>query len=457
MNAKGRLIFNIVSLFILIALISGCVQQPQSTPVSQSQQPQAAAVKATTAPVKMEPTATVVQPASTAPTQPPAAATETSSTTTNQVLIPLQPGQVSDSVPDVDTSKGAVTRTCPAGDEYDINIYERPFSQNVMDYRPDLDITKGEISQDSNFIYVSEYLNNINPKTNGLQGMYGVELDTDLDGRGNFLIMGNNPNTSDWQKAIVTAYQDSGLKVGGPRPELSDAPQTYSGYDKSIFPGQMPIDPNSAWIRVSPDSKSVVQIAFKPSLIGSDVQFLWRVWTDDGPKNVQQYDYNDHYTLKQAGSPYKTDPNYPVKALYQIDNTCWGLYNILAAPKNIQGLCCSAKLPENPNPGAGTISVLVFGDTNGNGLHEADETGSCKDVTVTLSNGTCATATNPGSTTVSLDKNCQYNSKAIKMGKYCLSAKGATFTTPVNWDITLSENCPGCDHFDAYFGVNATP
>ena len=282
--------------------------------------------------------------------------------------------------------------------------------------------------------------------------MYGVELDTDMDGRGDFLVLGTNPNSAVWQKAIIVAYSDTGEKVGGPRAELSDAPQTYAGYDQSIFPGQDPNAIDAAWVRISPDNKNVVQIAMKPSLIGNSIQFLWRVWTDDGPKNVKEYDYNDHFTLKSAGSPYLNDADYPIKDLYQMDNTCWGLYNILSAPKNLQGLCCNSKLPEPVKPGTGGISVLVFGDANANGLHEADESGSCTDVTVGLAAGTCL---DPAikEMKVTLDKNCQYNAKDIKLGKYCLTASGATFTTPVKWDITLSENCPGCTQFNAYFGV----
>jgi hypothetical protein len=451
MNARRIFVFKLIAVLMIIVLLSSCTPQVQPTTQNQVQPAAPAHPANTTAPV-VEPTATQAPPSAPAPTEPPVAPTEAPAANQNQSLMPQQPGVVADSVPDVDSSKDSANHTCPAGDEFDINIYERPFTQNIMDYRPDLDITKGEISQDSNFLYVSEYLNNVNPTNGGLQGMYGIELDTGLDGRGDYLIMGVNPTSGEWQKAIVVGYMDTGGLVGGPRAELSDAPQTYFGYDQSIFPAVSPKDPDAAWVRVSPDNKNVIELAFKPSLLGDSIQFLWRVWTDDGPKDVKQYDYNDHYTLKQAGSPYKGDANYPIKDLYQVDNTCWGLYNILSAPKNLKGLCCNAQNPVTMPPGTGTISALVFGDSNGNGLHESDEVGACENITVTLANATCADPNGKG-VKVNLDKNCQYNGKDLKLGKYCLTATGATFTTPDKWDITLSENCPGCNQFNAYFGL----
>lgn len=443
----------VLCLMVIVVSLSACAQSQSSG--GNQLKPTTAAVQPanTAAPQNTEPAAPAVQ--ATAPevaatqTQAPAVPT-TAPEATEQGQLPDHPGKVVQWVTDVDSSPEAENQTISSGDQYEINIYERPFSKTEMVYRPDLDIYKGQISQDSHFIYVSVFVNQAKLKIDGLKGMYGVELDVDQDGRGDYLVMKSNPDSLDWEKASIIAYIDPDEKVGGKRPILSDAPQVYDGFDQTIFPGSN--DPDVAWARVSPKDSNEIDIAFKPSLISDSVQFIWTVWTDDGPKEVKQYDYNDHYTLKEAGSPYKGQAEYPLKDLYQVDNTCRGIYNIISAPKEAQGLCCEPTLPDQPEPGLGAISVLVFADNDANGLHEKNEPGMCKDVTVTMKEGACTESAGKV-TTLKLDENCQYNVKDIKLGKYCLAASGATFTTPEQWDIILSDNCTTCNTFKAYFGV----
>jgi hypothetical protein len=50
---------------------------------------------------------------------------------------------------------------------------------------------------------------------------------------------------------------------------------------------------------------------------------MWGVWADAGLKDPSKFNYNDRFTLKQAGSPIKSSSDYPVKSIYQVDNTCW--------------------------------------------------------------------------------------------------------------------------------------
>jgi hypothetical protein len=70
------------------------------------------------------------------------------------------------------------------------------------------------------------------------------------------------------------------------------------------------------------DSK-YVDIAFKSSLIGGEKgKFIWQAWSSGLILTSGQFDPNSHFSLDIAGSPIKDDPNYPLKAVYALDNTC---------------------------------------------------------------------------------------------------------------------------------------
>jgi hypothetical protein len=65
-----------------------------------------------------------------------------------------------------------------------------------------------------------------------------------------------------------------------------------------------------------------VQLAVRRSLIDDDSAFMWGAWADAGVSNPAWADYNDHFTLAEAGSPLSSSQEYPLKALAQVDNTC---------------------------------------------------------------------------------------------------------------------------------------
>jgi len=69
---------------------------------------------------------------------------------------------------------------------------------------------------------------------------------------------------------------------------------------------------------------NVVELAFKNSLTGGEKgKFIWLPWSDADMLDWSLFDYNDHFTLEQAGYPKKDDlKNYPIKAIWGVDNTC---------------------------------------------------------------------------------------------------------------------------------------
>ncbi len=222
-------------------------------------------------------------------------------------------------VPDVVSQDTAAEKRAPYGDSYDINRFERPFLQD-MTYVPDLDIMGFTVSSDTNWWFVSIQLVGSNP--NNKMGIdYGVELDTDHDGFGDYLIWAHPPYGSNWDTAPVQIFQDKNHDTGGLSAEKSDAPLQGDGYETLVFSGGAgDSDPDMAWVRIIGGQQALVQFAFKKSWSGS--VFMIGPIADAGLKDPGKMDYNDRFTLAEAGSPIRGNPNYPLKALYAVDNVC---------------------------------------------------------------------------------------------------------------------------------------
>lgn len=230
------------------------------------------------------------------------------------------------------------------GDDFNTGLFERPFSSQVMDYKGYLDLSRSEIAAGGLWLYVTLFLEG--QPSPAEPASYGVEIDLDLDGRGDWLIVGAAPPTTDWTTDGVRAYQDTDNDVGALTPVRADPPAgTLNGYDTLVFDQGVGPDPDAAWIRLAPGSPTRIQIAFKPGLIAGDNEFFWWGWAFADPQPAWQ-DYQDHFTQLEAGSPLSESSQYPVKDLSLIDSTCrWGYdFNpTLSAP----GLC---PVPATPTP-----------------------------------------------------------------------------------------------------------
>jgi hypothetical protein len=227
---------------------------------------------------------------------------------------------------DVDASGTGPENRAPYGDSYNINLFEREFTQTVMNYLPQLDIVTFQLTQDTTWYYVT--MNLVGGDVNDPMNInYGIELDTDHDGFGDYLIWAYPPYTTSWLAETVQVYQDTNHDTGGASAEKSDAnatavaPYPGNGYDKLIFDRGQGNDPDLAWVRLNPQDAASIQFAFKRSLAGN--AFMWGVWADAGLRDPSKFNYNDRFTEEQAGSPEKREKYYPIKAIYQVDNTCW--------------------------------------------------------------------------------------------------------------------------------------
>lgn len=258
-------------------------------------------------------------------------------------IVPGEPGKVTVEIKDANTATSGMAKHAIEGDIYQQNLFERPFNGD-MSYRPDLDIQKAELSNDDTFFYVTIYLADVNPTSKILQAVYGVELDTDVDGRGDYLICVMPPFENQWTTINAVAFGDSNNDVGRKRALVMDVPSDGDGYDVIIFTAQSSQDPDLVWGRKSPDKLSAVQIAFKKSMLDHPTSFLFGVWADDGLKDARLFDYNDNFSEVDAGSPLEKNPNYPLKKLFAVDNTCrMGMGRAILATD--PGVCGGQKPP----------------------------------------------------------------------------------------------------------------
>lgn len=255
--------------------------------------------------------------------------------------------------PDVFSSDTAPEKRAPYGDSYDINRLERPFTQD-MTYIPDMDISSFSLSEDDDWYYISIGLVGKNPNSpSNIQ--FSVELDTNLDSFGDFLIVAQPPYSEEWTADNIKIYSDTNRDTAGNNPSKSDAPFSGNGFDAlihSLADGEGN-DSDTVWVRINAGEYAAVQFAFKKSFAG--VSFLYAVMSDAGLKDVSRLDYVDHFTEKEAGSPVRSNPNYPLKQLFAVDNTCYQVFGFTPTgfepkicPEIIQPL--QVKDPSQPIP-----------------------------------------------------------------------------------------------------------
>ena len=354
-------------------------------------------------------------PATEAPGEPP-----TPTATVVHVISPASPAAVQSFMTDVSSASTAGERRS-TGDNFDTNRMERPFTASVMDYQPYLDIIRGELSVDSTWMYVVIFLED--PPPADAQATYAVEVDLNLDGRGDWLIGGLLPATSDWTTTGMRVYRDANGDVGGAHPIQADSPpQAGNGYDTLVFDQGLGPDPDAAWIRRSPSATDQVQIAFKRSLIGNDEELLWGVWADAAVNQAGWFDYNDHFTPSEAGSPIGGSSLYPIQSLASIDNSCRWVYDFTPV-EELPGMCFLPPTP-TPVPNGSIAGRVLQGTTSAghDGVHVSLHAGGC-------GGGVIASATTP--------VDGSYSFTGLAAGNYCVTV------APILCDWTPTDPASG--------------
>ena len=255
---------------------------------------------------------------------------------------------------DVESSGTGPEHRAPYGDVYRLNRFERPFTKADMTYLPNVDIVRFRITSDQTWDYV--FIELIGTDPNDPLGIdYGVELDQQQDGFGEYLIWAHPPYTTTWSTTGVSVLADTNHDSAGLSAEKSDAPFSGNGYDKTIFDQGKGDDPDLAWTRLDPSDTHTIEFAFKRTLPGNS--FMWNVWADAGMKKPEMFSYNDRYTATEAGSPQTDNSDYPIKALYAMDSTCRAAFGFV--PNGYEPLICpvpeqpTKRPPNQPPPPAG--------------------------------------------------------------------------------------------------------
>ena len=244
--------------------------------------------------------------------------------------IPGNPGSPDQKKDDIDTSNTAGQKIA-LGDSFRLGNFERPFTKDAMDYKKENDILEILLAEDNDFYIFS--LEIVGPGDDGtLSAHYGIEFDTDFDGRGDVLLWAKGGDHPEWTIDDVMVLRDSNDDVGGSRPVLPDN-DDGNGYDEVLFSKEVLNDPDGAWQRVS---GTVIQLAIKKGMVGG-TRFFWKAWADSGLADPAKFDYNDTMSEEQAGAPNKNSEFYPVGDLNLMDSTCRVAYKYEATGKELGG------------------------------------------------------------------------------------------------------------------------
>jgi hypothetical protein len=320
MNIKIRSVRLIIA-FVLIVLISGC---NFTTNKVESTVPPAQPQIAPTNPPVESPTQTQI---------PPTIAPESTAEATSEPEIvhkdlpgsPIGNKNTYQTVHDQVDENTASQKQAFGGDDFNNGKFERPFDQS-MNYLPQADLVNIQLNrEDPLWVYVLFKVNKPFSDNPGVNSNFMIEIDTDLDSRGDLLILTGLPKDAKWSTASVKVLSNPDLNVGGqkvvkPDPKLNEG----RGYFEEVFNDGKGKDPDLAWSRLSSVDPTIAEIAFKNTLTGGEKgKFIWLPWSDAGMQDWSLFEFNDHFTFMQAGSPLKEYTDfYPLKALWGIDNTC---------------------------------------------------------------------------------------------------------------------------------------
>lgn len=270
---------------------------------------------------------------------------------------------------DYDSSTTADKKASAGGDRFTFGRFERPFNADTMDvYFPEIDIVDTSVFQDETWIYGKIILKG--NESNSLTGKYAIELDTDLDGKGDFLVIASAPST-EWKTDEVEVYEDTNNDVGDESAMYTDEKAEDDGFETLVFGRGSGADPDSAWVRISPDAPNIVEISVKRSVVGNPEKYLINMWAGNSLLDPALFDINDHYTHEQAGA---ADPGleifYPIKQVSEIDNSCRMAVGF--QPTGQEPGLCEVLVPNTPGSCSASPTQVLACTLN------ADPSYSCK-------------------------------------------------------------------------------
>lgn len=238
-------------------------------------------------------------------------------------------------------------------DNWAINLLERPVSADQSKFYHYLDILNAKAGQSDEWLFFRIDLFGAGFPDDGTDFTYYFELDTNQDGRGNYLLAVTDLDlyATEWSVTGLQVYKDQNGDVGSAIAIRPDNNATGNGYDTLLFDQGLGDDPDLAWVRHNPSHYNQIEFAVKKSLVGSQTNLMWWAGAMLGSFAPQSFDLVDSFTQD---------------TLYSIDTTCgWVLgretsYNIrkcYIAPEPTEGPTRSSQpveevcvQPPNPNP-----------------------------------------------------------------------------------------------------------
>lgn len=237
--------------------------------------------------------------------------------------IPVNlPEDQSGQAADFDSSKILENQTPIGGDRFTFGRFERPFNANTMDmYYSELDIVNTEVFQDDLWIFGRLFIKDLGASSSIAK--YAVEIDVDINGKAEWLVIADKPVSTEWTVTGVRVYQDANQNVGGEFPMLTDnVPPVTDGFETLFFDQGIGENPDTAWVRISPTDPNLIEFAINRRAISNPAKYLINYWAG---RNLDpaKFDLNDAYTHEQAGAAdIGLNIFYPIKEIAEIDNSC---------------------------------------------------------------------------------------------------------------------------------------
>jgi hypothetical protein len=246
------------------------------------------------------------------------------------------------------------------GDQYLINRYERPFTKEMLEYHGYLDLILVNLKVNPPWTYAELFLADELPEEG--EATYSLELDLDEDGRGDILVSALLPISDEWTVDGVRVYEDKDGDVGGENPLIPDpVVETLTGYEELIFDSGLGDDSDLAWVRRHPEDPTALEIAYKTDLT-QNAGYLWSVVADEGLQEPGMADYNDWFSLPEAGSPFPEHEYHPIQEIYLVDSTCRSWYGY--EPEGGEIGLCQQYIKEGPDKGWKLCYTAVYGSTS---------------------------------------------------------------------------------------------
>ena len=324
---RSLLTMIVVLLFVVLAGCSKAETMTTPKPVA-TDAPALVATEVPAQPAAGQPTDAPTEAPVVAPTEAPAAVVAITHLVTPGEPVYKTDQKVSDCSTGDRVRLGATTLIGEGCDIWDEQNLERPAAAINGPYQPAIDITGAWMGTNQQWLFGKLVLFETDAAKLPSDLSAGFEIDTDLDSRGEYLIIAKNISSTDWTTDGVQVWQDKDGLVGGGKPHQPDT-SSGNGYETLVFDAGVGDDADLAWVRLNNSKGIAIEFAFKPSFVPANQVFAWWGWTSLGaglnPAGMEVVDLQQN------------------TATWNLDNTCAWIFN--AKPTNLLINICPFAYP----------------------------------------------------------------------------------------------------------------